>query len=159
MDSESRPIAGLPRALAALAVALLPFAARARPAAAAGTPPPFERTESRQPCADYDPLRTPFFGDLHVHTTYSLDASTQGTRNTPRDAYRFARGASLGIQPYDDHGHAMRQLQLARPLDFAAVTDHAELFGEQTICTTPGMSGYHSPSASSTVTGRGWRSF
>ena len=145
MDSESRPIAGLPRALAALAIALLPFAALARPAAAADAPPPFARTESRQPCADYDPLRTPFFGDLHVHTTYSLDASTQGTRNTPRDAYRFARGDSLGIQPYDDHGHAMRQLQLARPLDFAAVTDHAELFGEQTICTTPGMSGYHSP--------------
>jgi len=145
MDSESRPIAGLPRALAALAIALLPFAALARPAAAADAPPPFARTESRQPCADYDPRRTPFFGDLHVHTTYSLDASTQGTRNTPRDAYRFARGDSLGIQPYDDHGHAMRQLQLARPLDFAAVTDHAELFGEQTICTTPGMSGYRSP--------------
>jgi hypothetical protein len=106
---------------------------------------PFERTESREPCTDYNPLRTPYFGDLHVHTAFSLDASTQGTRATPDDAYRFARGEALGIQPHDRNGVPMRRLRLARPLDFASVTDHAELFGELTICQSPGRRGYHSP--------------
>ena len=114
-------------------------------AAAVGSPEPFSRTEERARCADYASLRQPFFGDLHVHTAFSLDASTQGTRNTPRDAYRFARGEPLGIQPYDAEGRAMRHLRLRRPLDFAAVTDHAELFGERTVCETPGLPGYGSP--------------
>ncbi len=104
----------------------------------------FERTEQRAPCRDHEPLRRPFFGDLHVHTRYSHDAQTQGTRNGPRDAYRFARGESLGIQPYDEAGEAMRTIRLSRPLDFAAVTDHAELFGELTICETPGLPGHDS---------------
>ena len=91
-----------------------------------------------------DPLRLPLFGDTHVHTAFSQDASTQGTRNTPRDAYRFARGEPLGIQPYDESGKALRRLQLSRPLDFAIVTDHAEQFGEVTICQSPSMPGYDS---------------
>ena len=114
------------------------------PLAAVETGKPFERTEQRAPCGDYNPLRNPYFGDLHVHTAFSLDASTQGTRNTPRDAYRFARGQPLGIQPYDAEGNPLRRLQLARPLDFAAVTDHAELFGELTICQSPDLPGYDS---------------
>jgi hypothetical protein len=109
------------------------------------TAPPFERTETREPCARFDPLRRPHFGDLHVHTAFSLDASTQGTRNTPDDTYRFARGGPMGIQPYDADGRARRALRLERPLDFAAVTDHAELFGEQAICETPGVPGYEAP--------------
>jgi hypothetical protein len=111
----------------------------------AGAVAPFARTEERAPCANHDPLRTPFFGDLHVHTVFSLDAATQGVRNTPADAYRFARGERLGIQPYGDDGRPLRSVQLERPLDFAAVTDHAELFGELTICQTPGLPGFGSP--------------
>jgi len=106
--------------------------------------PAVERTEERAPCAEQTPLRRVFFGDLHVHTAFSQDASTQGTRNRPRDAYRFARGEALGIQPYDAEGHALRHLQLARPLDFAAVTDHAELLGETETCSDPGRPGYDS---------------
>ena len=68
------------------------------------TPSPFTRTEEREPCSNYTPLRRPHFGDLHVHTAFSQDASTQGTRNRPRDAYRFARGREIGIQPYDADG-------------------------------------------------------
>ncbi|MCL4683729.1 DUF3604 domain-containing protein [Myxococcota bacterium] len=119
-------------------VAVLAFGGGIAPAAA------FERTEPRAACADHEPLRRPFFGDLHVHTRYSHDAQTQGTRNGPRDAYRFAQGEPLGIQPYDESGEPLRTVRLARALDFAAVTDHAELFGEMTICETPGLAGHDS---------------
>jgi len=101
-------------------------------------------TAAEARCAVRDPLRTPHFGDLHVHTRLSLDASTQGTRNRPADAYRFARGARLGIQPYAANREALRSVALDRPLDFAAVTDHAELLGEARICTTPGLAGHES---------------
>ncbi|NKI17117.1 DUF3604 domain-containing protein [Spongiibacter sp. KMU-166] len=86
------------------------------------------------PCADFTPERQLLFGDLHVHTKYSLDASTQGTRTSPADAYDFARGGKLGVQPWTEDGRPMREIQLSRPLDFAAVTDHAELLGETALC-------------------------
>ncbi|MDG2303537.1 MAG: DUF3604 domain-containing protein [Candidatus Binatia bacterium] len=101
--------------------------------------------DPRPACSNRDPLRRPFFGDLHVHTTLSLDASTQGTKLRPRDAYAFAQGSEVGIQPHDENGNALRTLRLKRPLDFAAVTDHAELFGELRICRTPGLPGHDSP--------------
>ncbi|MAT93445.1 MAG: hypothetical protein CME59_12670 [Halioglobus sp.] len=101
-------------------------------------------SEQRQPCRDADPLRQPFFGDLHVHTRYSLDASTQGTRTTPDQAYQFARGEKLGIQPWLENGKSLRSLQLDRPLDFAMVSDHAELIGEVHMCNTPEVQGYDS---------------
>jgi hypothetical protein len=104
----------------------------------------FTRTEEREPCANHDPLRRPFFGELHVHTAYSFDAWGQGTRGTPRDAYAFARGEAIGIQPYDEKGQATRRVQLRRPLDFTLVSDHAELLGETRICDTPGAPGHDS---------------
>ncbi|MCR9098013.1 MAG: DUF3604 domain-containing protein [bacterium] len=105
---------------------------------------PYAITEAREPCDDYRPERRPLFGDLHVHTARSQDASTQDTRTSPADAYRFARGEAIGIQPYTDDGRPMRRVQLERPLDFAGVTDHAEQIGEVHICNTPGFEGYDS---------------
>jgi hypothetical protein len=122
---------GVPAVLAAALLAAL----------AAGA---YERTEQREPCAVSDPQRRPFFGDLHVHTRYSLDASTQGTRTRPSEAYAFAKGAPLGLQPFSATGEPGRSVQLTRPLDFAAVTDHSELFGEVSLCNTPGSPGYGS---------------
>jgi hypothetical protein len=104
----------------------------------------YEVTEVREPCTDHDPLRNVYFGDIHVHTSFSQDASARGTRNTPRDAYRFAKGERLGIQPYDEHGGPYATVKLERPLDFSAVTDHAELLGETHICRTPGLPGHDS---------------
>ena len=103
-----------------------------------------ERTEVRAACADFDAMRKPFFGDLHVHTALSFDAAAQDTRNRPEDAYRFAKGESVGLQPYDSAGKALRSAQLDRPLDFVAVTDHAEFLGEVRICQTPELEGYGS---------------
>jgi len=103
-----------------------------------------EGTVDRQACSDHDPDRRAFFGDLHVHTSFSLDASTMGTRTRPEDAYRFAWGERIGIQPFDTNGRPMRSVRLERPIDFAAVTDHAELIGETRICNSPGLTGYDS---------------
>jgi len=90
---------------------------------------------NRSACRHFTEVRQPFFGDLHVHTVFSLDANTQDTRTHPRDSYRFAKGEQIGVQPFDDDDNPTRFLQLLRPLDFAAVTDHVELFGEVEICT------------------------
>jgi hypothetical protein len=103
-----------------------------------------EGTVPREACIERHAQRRPFFGDLHVHTVLSLDASTMGTRNRPADAYRFARGEKLGIQPYHSDGTPIRSIRLSRPLDFAAVTDHAELLGEWNTCNTPGLPGHDS---------------
>ena len=97
-----------------------------------------EYSEKREACARHDALRQPFFGDTHIHTVYSFDANAQDTRNTPRDAYRFAKGERVGIQPYAADGTAGRTAQLRRPLDFTVLTDHAELLGEIRMCSTPG---------------------
>ena len=103
-----------------------------------------EYSEKRDPCRLHDEQRQPFFGDLHVHTRYSLDASTQGTLTTPAQAYDFAKGQPLGIQPWDKSGLPLRSIRLNRPLDFAMVSDHAELFGEVHMCNTPGFQGHDS---------------
>jgi hypothetical protein len=134
-DNPIEPLADLP----------LHPPASIRTSAELPTPPlPFERTEDRESCSAFDANRLLFWGDTHVHTAFSFDAWGQGTRNRPADAYRFARGESLGIQPYDDDGRPIRTVQLGRALDFTMVSDHAELLGEARICSTPRLPGHDS---------------
>lgn len=86
-------------------------------------------------CPGADPsVKHVYWGDLHVHTAYSLDAYGYGTMQTPADAFRFAKGERLDL--------ATGPVQLERPLDFMAVTDHAEWFDLMHTCTDPGMSGH-----------------
>jgi len=103
---------------------------------AAGPAAPWLRTEERASCASFDPLRQPLFGDLHVHTRFSADASIFGTKVGPRDAYAFAQGTSIALA--DEQEQPTRSARLERPIDFAAVTDHAEFFGEVNLCLTSG---------------------
>ena len=66
--------------------------------------------------------RRVFFGELHLHTAYSFDAwSLMSVKTTPEQAYQFAQGQSVLVSG----AHQRR----AWPLDFAAVTDHAENMG------------------------------
>ena len=81
-----------------------------------------------------NPLRDAFFGETHMHTAYSLDAYIGGTRLTPTDAYRFARGESV-----TNDGKAYTR---KRPLDFVAVTDHAEYIGEMYSTMIEGAPGH-----------------
>lgn len=62
------------------------------------------------------------FGDLHFHTSISFDAGLIGTTLTPSDGFRFARGEKVT-------SNSGQPVQLVRPLDFLAVTDHAEVLG------------------------------
>src|SRR5262245_56681394 len=88
----------------------------------------------REPCAQRDKLRQAFYGDLHVHTGFSMDVSERDGFSTPDDAYRFARGEAVEL-PGPDRASPHRRAQLERPLDFAAVTDHSEWLGEVSLCT------------------------
>ncbi len=69
-----------------------------------------------------------YWGDVHLHTNYSLDAyATGNTTVTPDMAYRFARGIPIQEPGLD------RKIQIRRPLDFLAVTDHAVFMGLQVL--------------------------
>jgi len=65
------------------------------------------------------------WGDTHLHTAYSSDAYTNNNlTGDPETAYRYAMGMPV-IHPY----HKAR-VQIDTPLDFLAVTDHAEFLGQ-----------------------------
>ena len=68
-----------------------------------------------------------YWGELHLHTSESFDASMMGNKLSIEDAYRFAKGDPL-------MGPGGETMQLSRPLDFVAITDHAEGFGSRTHC-------------------------
>ncbi len=83
------------------------------------------RVEDERPsggCADASTTRNAYFGDLHIHTSYSHDAYAFAVPDDPGAAYVHARGY----------------------LDFAAVTDHAEFLVETTVCQVPGTDVYES---------------
>jgi hypothetical protein len=80
----------------------------------------------------YNPLKNVYWGELHIHTQESFDSKLFGNSLGLEDAYRFAQGEPLR----SDGGELM---QLSRPLDFLAITDHAESFGLCTRCHDEGL--------------------
>ena len=86
-------------------------------------PPTVPKPATRySPYPEQDFPKLVLFGDCHVHTSFSPDAGMIGNSLGPEDAYRFARGetvtSSMGLK-----------VRLNRPLDWMAVTDHAEGLG------------------------------
>ena len=64
-----------------------------------------------------------FFGNFHIHTSYSFDGYTNGSVATPDDAFRWAKGEAIRGGKNDV------MLQIKRPLDWYVVSDHAEYLG------------------------------
>jgi hypothetical protein len=101
----------------------LPGFAQAQEAA-----PPAESLEQAFPARPYSPYAARAFpsrvywGDTHLHTSYSFDAGAFGARLGPSDAYRFARGEEV-VSSTGQH------VKLSRPLDFLVVADHSDNMG------------------------------
>ena len=78
-----------------------------------------------------NPERDVFFGETHVHTSWSFDAYTFGNTLTgPEDAYKYALG-----QPIKHP--AGYEVKITKPLDFMGVTDHAEYVGAVKLANDP----------------------
>ena len=78
-----------------------------------------------------NPERNAYFGETHVHTSWSFDAYVFGNiKAGPEDAYKFAMGQPI-THP------AGYQVKINRPLDFMAVTDHAEYVGVVSLANDP----------------------
>ena len=69
------------------------------------------------------------FGDLHFHTEISFDAGLVGTSLSIHDAFRVAQGEKI-------ISNTGQPVQLIRPLDFLAITEHAEMLGIATAMRT-----------------------
>lgn len=82
----------------------------------------FKEPPAYSPYVNRDFPTRPFFGDTHLHTSFSFDAGAFGARLGPREAYRFARGEQITAS-------SNQPVKLSRPLDFLVVADHSDNMG------------------------------
>ena len=88
-------------------------------------PPESDQTEIAQsysPFVGQDYPQNVYFGDTHLHSSWSTDAGMAGATLGPEQAYRFSRGEEVV-------SHLGYPVKLRRPLDFIVLADHAENFG------------------------------
>jgi Protein of unknown function (DUF3604) len=78
-----------------------------------------------------NPDRDAYFGETHVHTSWSLDAFSLGNMlTTPGDAYKYFKGEPIK--------HPLGfEIKIDTPLDFAGVTDHSEYVGVVNMANDP----------------------
>jgi hypothetical protein len=79
-----------------------------------------------------NPDRDAYFGEEHIHTSWSVDAWLMGNRLTgPDEAYKYAQGQTIKHPlGYD--------IKIETPMDFMGVTDHAEYVGVTKEANTSG---------------------
>jgi hypothetical protein len=79
-----------------------------------------------------NPERDAYFGETHLHTSWSVDAWVIGNRLTgPDEALKYAQGETIKHPlGYD--------IKIDTPLDWMGVTDHSEYVGVTREANTPG---------------------
>jgi len=77
-----------------------------------------------------NPENNAYFGVVHVHTGWSFDGMTNGSKTTPMDAYAWAQGKAIT-------GSGGPEMKIKTPLDFYMVSDHAEMMGVFNQMTDP----------------------
>jgi Protein of unknown function (DUF3604) len=78
-----------------------------------------------------NPERNAYFGETHLHTSWSVDAWVMGNRLTgPDDALKYAQGQTIKHPLGFD-------IKIDTPLDFMGVTDHSEYVGVTGKPTSP----------------------
>ena len=103
-----------------------------------GVPPTSPSVIAKEPTRLY-------WGDTHLHTSYSADAYFLGNRSAdPDTAYRWAKGLPVV------HPSTQSRVQIHTPLDFLVVADHAEMLG------VPLKLMQGDPLLNATATGRKW---
>jgi len=86
------------------------------------------KEDYKQPKKEYSPYledhypKNVYFGDTHLHTSWSTDAGMGGATLGPDEAYRIARGEEVT-------SYSGFKFKLIRPLDFIVVADHSENLG------------------------------
>ena len=84
-----------------------------------------EGINNKRPYSPYAAGAVPnkvYWGDTHLHTSFSMDAGAFGNRLGPEEAYRLARGEEV-------ESTTAGKVKLARPLDFLVVADHSDNMG------------------------------
>ena len=97
----------------------------AKPPLVAQTPNRQDFPAERKNYSPYLEQRHPtrvFWGDTHLHTSYSTDAGMVGARVGPDEAYRLAKGQEIT-------SNTGQRVRLGRPLDFLVIADHSENLG------------------------------
>jgi len=108
--------------VASLALALAGCGKQKEPAAPAAVPATASSSAPAPALPPPNPENNVYFGDVHVHTGWSFDALTNGSKTTPMDAYAWAQGRAIT-------GSGGPELKITAPLDFYMVSDHAEYMG------------------------------
>ena len=85
-------------------------------------PAKFHKEPGYSPYAGRKYPERPYFGDEHVHTSWSVDAGGSGTSLGPEEATRFARGEEVMAT-------SGQPVKLGTPLDWIVISDHSDAIG------------------------------